>query len=117
VNLLPARRHHEVEATAGTALVLENPLLWVRVGTQIGEAWWYPPRAVTFERLNEYTIGNDAIVAFPASPWNQAVTLRYIAAGPEPDYMCILGTLGNRMAVPPGGIVHFARHAMTVAFR
>jgi hypothetical protein len=114
---LPVRRASVLPEAPVAPLERRSGVLWVTVGSALGEVWWYPPKAATFERVGTNMVANDADINFGLSPWDRTVELRCAAAGPEPDDMRIICLLDNRpLVLPPRAIMVFARHGLTVSF-
>jgi hypothetical protein len=62
-------------------------------------------------------VANDTEVNFGVSPWDHTVDLWCLAAGSEAHDMRIMCLLDNRpLTLPPGGVIVFARHAMSISF-
>lgn len=99
----------------GNELVSRRRTVWVRAGSALGEAWWYPPTPAPFELVARWSMANATEVRYPPSPWDCTVPVHLVAAGPEPDDMRVLTVLDNGpLLVPPGGVLLFARHALTL---
>ena len=117
MNLLPVPRANVAPEAPQPSLERRNALLWVTVGSRLGETTWYPPVAATFEMIYPNTAANTDEVNFGLSPWSWPVTLRYVAVGPEPDDFRVMCLLDNRdLLLPPGGIMLFSRHALSIGF-
>jgi hypothetical protein len=114
---LPVQRASVLPEAPVAPLERRSGTLWVTVGSVLGEPWWYPPRTAMFEMVEPNMVANDAEVNFGVSPWDHTVDLWCLATGPAPDDMRIMCRLDNGpLTLPPGGIVVFARHAMTIGF-
>jgi hypothetical protein len=117
MTLLPVRHASVLPEAPVASLERRNVLLWVRVGSALAEPWWYLAKAATFELVEKDMVANDTEVNFGPSPWGQDVVLRHVATGPAPDDMRIMCLLDNGpLVLPPGGIMVFARHALTISF-
>lgn len=118
MNLLPVPRANVAPEAPVAPVERRSGVLWVTVGSLLGETTWYPPQAATFELVDQELVANAAEVNFGVSPWSRTtVHLRYAAVGPGPDDFRIMCLLDNGpLALPPGGIMVFARHALTINF-
>jgi hypothetical protein len=115
--LLPLPRSNDLPEAVVAPLEGRKGTLWVTVGSALGQPWWYPPRSATFELVDQNMVANDAEVNFGVSPWDHTVDLWYLAAGPEADEMRIMCRMDNApLVLPPGGMIVFVRHAMTISF-
>lgn len=117
MNLLPVPRANVLPEAPVPALERRNGVLWVTVGSILGDTAWYPPRPAIFEQVEPNMVANDAEINFGLSPWPYTVNLNCAAVGPASDDMRVICLLDNRpLVLPPGGVMVFARHSLSISF-
>lgn len=115
--LLPVRRAHVLPEAPVVPLERRSGVLWVTVGSRLGDTAWYPPQPAQFELVEANMAANAAPVNFGPSLWDHDVALRFVAVGPAADDFRIMCRLDNRtLVLPPEAFMLFAPHALTISF-